>query len=312
MTRKGIFLILSSTILFSTCSVIAKCIEIPSHQIVFIRSFTIFSVMSLLNLKINTFGDATTSLLLLLRGILGSGCSLLYYYALKHMELGNVAVIFLNTSSMACLLSCLCGNRVNSTSIASWLCMSIGALFMFRPVALFQIENSNERLMAVGACYIAIVLGGITICIVKQVARKIHYTCLITWSTLCSSLIAGCTCLLSQNYSIPSLQDTLLLIALIIASLSGQLLLNKGIQQVNVITGSFISNFDIIISYLCSTFLFNEYLYYTSYTSAMFILISAILVSIDHYKVTDPLEDMSECEPLLNDDGGKSIDTSIK
>ena len=301
MSIKGLFLILVSSFLFSGCSVIGKLIKVPSSEIVFIRSSIIFMMMLLLNIKMNTFGDRKVRPLLLVRGIFGSCCSLLYYYALQRMELGNVCVIFLNTSSMACLLSCIFGKRVTPLSIVSWLCMLLGALFMFRPESIFGLENPGNRIKSVIACYIAILFGGITICIVKRVVdHQVHYTCLITWATMSSSVVSGTMLLMNNQFEIPSMQDAILLLMLIIVSLSAQILLNKGIQLVNVFTGSFVSNFDIIISYILGTFVFHEYLFWTSYVSALLIFISAAVIAIDNYAPQYKIIEQEEREPLLS------------
>jgi drug/metabolite transporter (DMT)-like permease len=273
---------LLSAFSFSLMSLAVKLAgaRIPTTELMFARGVLVSIVVGLDLARRRVAVSSRAPVKMLLRGFVGFlalGC---FYFAVVHLPLAEVTVIyFTNPLFTAIIAALLLGERMRPGELAVALLGLLGVAVMAAPPGLVAGLPGPLPLVPVGAAVLAAVLAGVAYTLVRHL--RDHDPMLVVF------YFAGITSLLGFPLMLPSFVwprggEWLMLLAVGVATLFGQIFLTLGLQRERAGRAAAIGYVQIVFAALWGALVFGELPRPTTLLGAGVIVACTVLLARRH------------------------------
>eukprot|EP00803_Ostreobium_quekettii_P010877 evm.model.scf_1429.6 EVM.evm.TU.scf_1429.6 scf_1429:28202-29164(+) len=259
-----------------------------AFQIVFCRSFPNFIISCILarlwGVR-HTLGERKHTPLLLLRGVLGSTAIFLLYLAVLRMPLADANTLFLTNAAFTALLGwTLRIERINWQLAAGILICTAGAVLVSHPPFLFggHQDWSHGRVMGVVFVELSALTGAAAFLLIGVIGTSISSVTVMAWFHLVSSISAVIPMCLGFPKPLVvdiAAREWLSMAGLVVASLTGQLFLTRGMQICRGPKGTTLNTTQVIYSHILGFAVFSEVPTFWSIGGSVLVASGAILVA---------------------------------
>ena len=216
---------------FSLMSLFVKLLgdRLPTQEVVLARSlFGLLLTLALLRrARVAPLGQRRG--LLLVRGILGTGGLVCFFYAVMNLPLAEATVLhYLNPVLTAVFAAVFLGERAGRNLIVSLLLSSFGVLVLTRPAALFGGAPSELPPLAVGIAILGAVFAAGAYTSVRSLSRSEDPLVIVMWFPLVAVPLV--TPAVVPSFVMPQGTDWLLLLAMGVFTQVGQVGLTRGLK----------------------------------------------------------------------------------
>ena len=216
---------------FSLMSLLVKTVgqRLPVQEIVLVRALITFGLTwaYLTRRGISPWG--TRRALLLLRGTLGFGALLCFFYSVVHLPLADATVIQYTNPVFASLIAALViGERLRVRDGAYIAASLAGVLLVARPSFLFGIPQELESL-AVGIALLGALLSAAAYVAVRALTKTEEPLVIVFYFAAAS--VAGSIPLAAFDPVWPTGTEWLVLLGIGLATQLGQVYLTKGLRE---------------------------------------------------------------------------------
>lgn len=217
---------------FSLMSLLVKTLgqRLPVQDIVLVRALITFGLTwaYLARRGISPWG--TRRALLLLRGTLGFGALLCFFYSVVHLPLADATVIQYTNPVFASLIAALLiGERLGVRDGAYISASLAGVLLVARPSFLFGTDADELELLAVGVALLGALLSAAAYVAVRALTRTEEPLVIVFYFAVVS--VAGSIPLAALNPVWPTGTEWLVLAGVGVATQLGQVYLTKGLRE---------------------------------------------------------------------------------
>lgn len=217
---------------FSLMSLLVKTLgqRLPVQDIVLVRALITFGLTwaYLARRGISPWG--TRRALLLLRGTLGFGALLCFFYSVVHLPLADATVIQYTNPVFASLIAALLiGERLGVRDGAYISASLAGVLLVARPSFLFGTDPDELELLAVGVALLGALLSAAAYVAVRALTRTEEPLVIVFYFAVVS--VAGSIPLAALNPVWPTGTEWLVLAGVGVATQLGQVYLTKGLRE---------------------------------------------------------------------------------
>ena len=203
LTRPGIFYAILSCLFFAASSVLVHIVdEILAVQTVFFRSFIqlLFTIPMLIFHGLNPFPErenGRATVMLLIRGIIGSTALCCQFYALQHMPLSDATVIFFSSPIFTGILAyCFLSEKWSKSDAVSALLCFVGVVMVVQPGSV--LASSFESKQRFAYCIVALtgaILTSISIITLKKL-QSVHHVISSLYLSAVGVVGTGLVCLI--------------------------------------------------------------------------------------------------------------------
>ena len=273
---KGVFLILSSVCMYSLMSCSIRYIAtVSSYKTAFARFFVGLVVIGGLSLTGAIKLKFTNRKLLFLRGLLGGIAVYTAYLAVAKLGVGKGTMILYTYPIFAFLFSSLLlKEKVHWANIIA-LAVVMTGLFL-----LVANKNGGSAFFLVGKYELigifGVALAGITVVII----RKLHET-ETSFEIFFAQCVVGVLLMVlpaNTSWSQIKLSEIIVLLAIGLFAVIGQLFMTEGFRYLPVKTASVLSMIEPVLNYIAGLIIFHELLTARSTAGAVLVLIGCMVV----------------------------------
>jgi drug/metabolite transporter (DMT)-like permease len=254
----GVQCMVLSAFFFSLMSLTVKVAgqRIPTLELMFARGalVTLIAGLDLARRRVAMRGTDTRSLLLRgMVGFLALGC---FYYAVVHIPLAEATVIhFTNPLFTTLIAAAFLGERARPRELALTAAGLLGVAVMVRPAGLLGLGAAPLPLVPVAASIAAAVLAAVAYTLVRHLRRHDHMLIVFYFAGL-TSLIA--LPLMLPAFVWPRGNEWLLLLAVGLTTLFGQIFLTLGLQRERAGRATAVGYVQIVFASVWGALFFND------------------------------------------------------
>jgi drug/metabolite transporter (DMT)-like permease len=268
-----------SAFFFSLMSLTVKVAgeRIPTLEMMFARGLLVSAVLGIDLARRRVSAGLAGSAYLLLRGLVGFlalGC---YYFAVVHLPLAEVTVIyFTNPLFTAIIAAVFLGERMGALETAPALLGLVGVAIMVRPEALTGATGAPLPLVPAVAAIVAALLGGVAYTLVRHLRDQD--------AMLVVFYFAGITSLVALPLMLPAFVwprgwEWLMLLAVGVTTLFAQIFLTLGLQRERAGRATAAGYVQIVFASLWGALVFGELPRATTLLGAAVIVASLVLLA---------------------------------
>jgi len=274
--NRGVILAVLSSFTFSIMNVLVKLISssIPSNEIAFFRGL-IGTILIVFIMKWNKIEFSKSQRpLLFLRGILGGLYMVTYFYAISTMKLGDASILAHLSGIFVMIFSAMfLKETLPRKTIILIPVIILGACFIINPL-----RYSTYSIYAIFGVLSAILSAAAAITIRQLAKTKLHHNFEIVFYFLVASTIVAIP-LMWNNFVIPTLQESLILLVLGVVSLLAQLFLTGAFSHENAVIVEIVRYIGLFFNALWGFMIWKEVLTIYSVIGAVLIVSSSIILS---------------------------------
>ncbi len=217
---------------FSVMSLLVKIAgrRLPVPEIVLVRAIVTFVLTRayLARRRISPWGRRRG--LLLLRGLLGFGALVCFFYSVVHLPLAEATVIqYMNPVFAAVMAALILGERLRVRDGAYVAASFAGVLIVARPSILFGSGAQELAPLAVGAALLGAILSAGAYVAVRALTRTEEPLVIVLYFAAVS--VAGSVPLAALEAVWPTGAEWLVLLGVGLATQLGQVFLTKGLRE---------------------------------------------------------------------------------
>jgi len=285
----GVQCMVLSAFFFSLMSLTVKIAgqRIPTLELMFARGLLVTVVigLDLARRKVSLRGADPGYLLL--RGLVGFVALGCFYFAVVHLPLAEATVIhFTNPLFTAIIAAVFLGERLRASELALALLGLVGVAIMVRPAALLGPGGAPLPALPVAASITAALLAAVAYTLVRHL--RDHDAMLVVF------YFAGVTSLIAMPLMLPSFvwprgTDWLMLLAVGVTTLFGQIFLTLGLQRERASRATTAGYVQIVFATLWGALVFGDVPMATTLVGAAVIVASTLLLT--RLRATAPDDD---------------------
>lgn len=264
---------------FSLMSLLVKVAgqRLPSSELVMGRSIVslIISFAMLKQARVNPWG--TRKGLLVVRGLVGFGGLICFFYAIPRLPLADVTVIqFTNPVFTALFAALMLKERLHVAVVLSIVISLLGVLLIAQPSFLFGARAEALDPLAVGVALAGAVFAALAYTTVRQLRRTEHPLVVVFYFPLVS--IPACIPLLAPVFVWPTPLEWLMLLGIGILTQIAQIFLTRGLHLEPAGRATSVSYLQIIFAAAWGMIFFAEFPDTLSIAGAV-LVISGIIIT---------------------------------
>jgi len=244
-------------------SIMAVCVKlvsaqsIPVLEIVAARALVslILSYLTVRHKRIDLFGDK--KILLFARGLVGAIALVCVYYSITHLPLAEATVLqFLHPMFTAVLAVIFLKEKLRAPVIVCIACSFIGLLLVSRPAFFFGLPSVEYSYFAIGAAIAGAFGSAIAYVLVRKLNETEDPAVIILYFPLIALPVS--LVLLGNDFVVPDLKTTFILILVGIFTQVGQVGLTKSMQTETASRATSFSYLQVVFATLLGWLIFNE------------------------------------------------------
>lgn len=244
---------------FSLMSLLVKVAgqRLPSPELVMGRSVVslVISWYMLRRAGISPWGNRKG--LLTVRGLVGFGGLLCFFYAIPRMPLAEVTVIqFTNPVFTALFAALLIGERLNRAVVASTVVSLLGVSLIARPAFLFGEGATTLDLTAVGIALLGAVFAALAYTTVRKLGETEHSLVVVFYFPLVS--IPACLPVLAPVAVWPTPVEWIMLLGIGVLTQIAQVFLTRGLHKEEAGRATSVSYLQIVFATAWGLLFFGE------------------------------------------------------
>ena len=202
--------------------------RLPAVEIVFFRSVVMLAISATLVKRAGLSMWGNNKRMLLVRGFLGFGALLCFFYAVTKLPLADVTVLhFTNPVFTALLASLFLAESMRGREVAGLVLSLTGVVFIVRPSFLFGQLAGNLDLTAVTIALTASVLSACAYTSIRKLRSTDHHLVIIFYFSLVSAVAS--VPLTAGTFMWPQPHEWALLLGVGIVTQTAQVFLTKGL-----------------------------------------------------------------------------------
>jgi drug/metabolite transporter (DMT)-like permease len=279
-TSGGLHYMIAAAFFFSLMSLFVKLAgqRLPTTEIVLARSVVMLIISFVLVRRAGIRPWGTRKGLLVLRGLLGFGALLCFFYAVTQLPLADITVIhFTNPVFTALLASLLLGESMRRREVTGLFLNIAGVALVARPSFLFGQWASELNLAAVVIALVASVLSACAYTTIRTLRHSEHHLVIIFYFALVSTVAA--VPLAAGRFVWPTVGEWALLIGVGIMTQTAQLFLTKGLHRERAGRAMSISYVQVIFAAVWGMLFFGDHLAALSVGGAVLIFAGSLFVA---------------------------------
>jgi len=254
----ALFLILVAALVYSGLGALTKQIlnefDLPPMEIAWIRCvFTLIGPMAYLFYKRKPiFGPPELRTWIFVRGLIGAGIQICYFFAIKFLHLGDAIVLnSLNAPLAAVLAWFYLGENVNFFLQAAILFSVLGTVFIYQPDFMGSEKNISVMGFALGLTLSLISAIGY---VVVRYLKEAHTCQLIVCWTLLGTISFPVVGYFMNDWFLPPQESIPWFVGMILAGILGQVLVNYACRLAPAGSAAVVRTSDILWAYLFGLF----------------------------------------------------------
>ena len=217
---------------FSGMSFLAKMVAttVPIGEIVLVRSIvgTVISAWMLRAAKIAFWGQRKD--LLILRGIVGCGALLCFFWSLIRLPLAEATVLFYMAPSFSAFIATIwLREKLTLLEIFGFLVSMAGVVLIAQPSFLFNNAADALHLPSVGVGLLGALLASVAFVAVRKLRHTDHGLVIVFYFPFVSTLV--CLPLLAVEATLPTPQEWLILVGIGVLTQIAQVYLTRSLHM---------------------------------------------------------------------------------
>ena len=217
---------------FSGMSFLAKMVAttVPIGEIVLVRSIigTVISVWMLRVAKIAFWGQRKD--LLILRGIVGCGALLCFFWSLIRLPLAEATVLFYMAPSFSAFIATIwLREKLTLLEISGFFVSMAGVVLIAQPSFLFNNAADALHLPSVGVGLLGALLASVAFVAVRKLRHTDHGLVIVFYFPFVSTLV--CLPLLAIEATLPTPQEWLILLGIGVLTQIAQVYLTRSLHM---------------------------------------------------------------------------------
>lgn len=277
--NQGALLAIFASLIFSIMNVLVKMIadEIPTGEIVFFRSSIGCLLIGLLMYQRRIAFSCEDRPLLVLRGTMGALYLVCYFYSIAHLTLADASMLAYLSPFFSLVLSLLIlRERVNGAMVFWLVTVIIGAIILIRP------WNFSSYTLASLVGMMSAVFAAMAYLSVNKLTKRHHNYEIVFYFLLIATLIA--VPLMWHNFVWPTRYQLVILIAIALVSLLGQVVLTQAFSSDNLIVVSVVRYIGIVFNIAWGWLFWNEVPMILSLVGCSLVVVSCIQLGLRRNK----------------------------
>lgn len=278
--KNGVFLAILASLIFSLMNALVKAVgdTIPSSEIVFFRS-VIGTILIYYFMKRNSVPFSRKGIpMLMLRGVFGALYLLAYFYTISKIPLADASILAHLSPFFAVFFSFLIlGERVSKKVLMIVPLVVLGTILLVKPGA----YESYSVFALVGV--LSAVFAGAAATSIRYLSRTHHSFEIVFYFLATGTLVA--IPLMWNDFVLPSLADFVILLAIGVVSLLGQVFLTKAFTHESVVVVEVARYIGIVFNALWGFLFWTEIPDMFTVTGGILIITACILLSRKKNKV---------------------------
>lgn len=264
---------------FSLMSLLVKIAgqRLPSSELVMGRSIVslVISWIMIRRLGISPWGERKG--LLTLRGLLGFGGLLSFFYAIPRLPLADVTVIQFTNPVFTALFAALFIREKITRAVAVSICLSLaGVTLIAQPSILFGEDANTLNLTAVSVALVGAVFAALAYTTVRKLRETEHPLVVVFYFPLVS--IPACLPIMAPVATWPTPLEWLMLLGIGILTQIAQIFLTRGLHKEPAGRATAVSYLQIVFAALWGLAFFKEVPDVLSIVGAL-LVVSGILIA---------------------------------
>ena len=228
----GLRYMVLAALCFSGMSLLAKMVAatIPVGEIVLVRSIigTLMGVWMVRAAGFSLWGKRKD--LLVLRGILGCGALLCFFWSLIRLPLAEATVLFYMSPGFAAIIAAVwLREKLALREIAGFLASVLGVFLITQPAILFNNSPDSLHLPSVGVGLLGALLASGAFVIVRKLRQTDHGLVIVFYFPFISTLI--CLPLLAVEATLPTPAEWIALIGIGVFTQIAQIYLTRSLHM---------------------------------------------------------------------------------
>ena len=255
----GIRNMVASAAGFSLMSLFVKLLgdRLPTQEVVLARSLfgLVLTLAFLRRARVSPLGQRRG--LLFVRGVLGTGGLVCFFYAVMNLPLAEATVLhYLNPVLTALFAALFLKERAGRNLIVSLVLSSVGVLVLTRPAALFGGAPSELPPLAVGVAILGAVFAAAAYTTVRRLSRTEDPLVIVMWFPLVAVPLVTPTVV--PSFVMPQGTDWLLLLGMGVFTQVGQVGLTRGLKFLPAGRAMALSYLQIVFAAVLGILIFRE------------------------------------------------------
>lgn len=274
----GLLLMAFSAFFFSLMSLTAKALagKLPLFWIIGGRGIVKVTICLICCafLRLNPFGPRDKWPYLILRGAMGTGNVITYYFAIGNLMLSEAVVLsFTNPVFTAIFAVIFLKEKMHRFDIIGVFVNVIGVIFVARPAFLFGNlgELSLWRLANTGIALASALFAGAAYVTIRKMGTGVHFVVIVFYFGMSVLLVSIPFAIAFRPTEIPEWQIILLVIGNGIASFLGQICLSRGLQLEKATKATAMNYLQIVFAFIWEMAIFHSGFQYWSFLGAAMI-----------------------------------------
>lgn len=290
-SRIGLRYMAEASLYFSLMSVTVKLASqrgVPWEQIVFARSLfaVVVTYVWLRSVGLAPWGDRRGWLIL--RGVVGVGGLMCFYYALSELPLGDATVIqFTNPAFVAVFAVFLLGEKLRPRYVVGALVCLVGVALVAQPSFLFG-DAPRLPLFPVGVALAGAVFSAVAYTIVRRLGRTEHPLVTVLYFPLVATPVTLPLALMAGY--VPNLGDLFALGGVGLFSQLAQVRMTQGLKLENAARATAVTYLQVVFAFIWGVLLFAEVPDALSLLGATIIIAATLAVSLTRQAEAAPRE----------------------
>ena len=203
--------------------------RLPASELVMARSIVgvAMGYWMIRAAKVALWGNAKR--LLVLRGLLGCGALLCFFWALVRLPLAEATVLFYMSPAFSAVLAAIfLRERLRTAETVGFVISLVGVALVAQPTFLFGDAAHGHDLVAIAVGLLGAILGGCAYVTVRKLRHSDHHLVVVFYFPLVS--VIACAPLVSREFLLPTPAEWMLLIGIGVFTQIAQIYLTRSLN----------------------------------------------------------------------------------
>ncbi len=279
-----------ASVLFSIMGIIVKMLgeRIPSTEMVFARSAVtlVLSFWMLRRAGLSWKGERRG--LLFLRGALGFGALMCFFYGITHLPLGDVMVLqFSNPIIATFLAAAFLGERIGPREAVSGLIALAGVILVARPEFLFGAGAGSPDPAAILIALAGAVMTAVVYVTIRNLRTTEDPLVIVAWFPIVATPLA--IPVMAADAVVPDLRELGLLLLMGVIVQVAQVFMTHGLHRETTARATTVSYLQVALGFVWGLLLFDEVPALTSIAGAVLIVVGVAVTAAKKQPAAAPV-----------------------